>query len=558
MKRVGTVVLLIALALALGSCELLGRAGRFVWDKVEDVKVMAIELVDGLPLRRAEDLIDRAAALIRPVQQSAADFYVQLRGLDVSDVIDTIKSYAMVLFEDSNGDGEFTIDEPYVIETNHDTGYRLDREASVVGSISIEGGDLVFSAYNLNVDYGITTSDGIDITFRVTAPGAEQVILHHSQQGWLPDNMMTKYGDEFIIVLDDLSPGPFSYKFEIDDDVVWYPDPNEPGYFPNYWTFWDDDNIDWNSALLLTNAAEIYDVTINLVDIYGDPAFGLPADFSIHYGPVQAFWPAEADAWTVPLHDNATSTELPFEATVFGKTATVHLTAGQYYAILISDNRTFDAGYMDNRIYLYALPELDGGSFKAHMTEISQVDALYDARGITRPLYADTYRGFALVNFGAISSPENGSERIISRDPWSGTLNFAMMGLLAAKLPLTGGDDMPFVYQILAADEDVGVGGELGLVGDEYNLDFTDLQPAAFPEFAQYFGYSTWEDPPTTLNGFGLEPEIGIFLAPVGGKFFIDYFGNGHLVNIPAIKETDIPNPDNVHEGSYMIEVVLP
>lgn len=560
MKRVVIGMVLVGLTLLVGSCELLGRAVNFAWDKVEDIKVMAIELVDDLPLERAEDLIDRAVALVRPLQQAASDFYVQLRGIDVNDVIDAVTGYAMVLFEDLNGDGEYSVDEPYFIDTNEERGFRLDRESSIVGSVDIADGELSYTAYNLTVAIeNIDTVDGIGRKFTVTAPGAETVILHHSQQGWLPDNLMTRIGDRFVVELTNLSAGPFAYKFQIDDDVVWYPDPNQRQYYPNFFTFWEDENIDWNSALLLVDLSRSYEVTMNLVDLFGDATDGTDANFSIKYGTVQPFWRVEDDPWIVPLHDNATAAELPYETTVTAKSATLHLIAGAYYAVWIADDRGFDSGYLDNRVYLYAHPELDGGSFDAHMTKLSQLDSVYTevntldpAVAFTEPDYANTYRGLALVNYGAETSE---GDRIVTLSPWGGGLDFSLMGLLAADLPYTAGDDLPFVYQIWAADEDVGVGGELGLL-DGHELDFSGLTPAEFPANAQHFGYSTWDDPPATLSGLGLEPELGIFLGVTGGKFFIDYFGIGHLVNIPAIRETnDTTDP---HAGSYMTEIVLP
>ena len=547
--------LLAIVTLAISSCFLSGWLNDVApWSDAEQVTIIAIDHHDGASLGDHSEVAGSVVRAVSPAQHSGDNLYLSMRGEQLFEEVGESRSYDIVLFQDIDGDGSIDSNEPFTADTNEGAGFVLDGESSLIGSFELDTvtEELTYTLHTISATYVVTGDAMALFTLTVTAdiPDATDVIFWYDQGGWYPSGgvTMTKSGSTFTATISNLDAGPLAFKYQIDSEAVWYPDHNEPGYFPNFWTFWDDAQIDWNSAIMLTeaNSTPDYVVNLQLADLQGD-AISDATNFTVNYGPVDPFWDFGLNPLSTDIHTTLPPT--PGDALSGAGTLDLSVEAGEYYLVTISEN-SGTPEFMDHRVYFYARTGFDGATITAHLSRPADVSSIYTAHSLAEPGYdtTDVARGFALVNYTGLAASA----------PWNDLRDFAFMGLEVAFLPTGsfGPDvDTPFVYQIMMANETGSLTvDDLGLIAGSV-LDYTGNTTLPFPDYKEYYGYSGWGGETSwDATSTPTDADLGIILGPVAGSFFIDYFGVGHLVRIPAIKTSG----SYVHDALATVEVMMP
>lgn len=447
------------------------------------------------------------------IQNSENGYYLQVRGSMVSN---GTGPYGLLLFQDENGNGKPDVGEAYRFENNGGQGYTLDDTTSLIGPVSVTNGALSFSAYNLKVTKTLNSVG--ELSFTVVCDQAQDIKIGASFFGWTPAQTMNRSGTTFTYTYT-VPPGPFGYKFVINNQMIWFPDPNEDAYFPNHWTWYDQNkrNMDWNSAGQYVDEGNTYPVTFNLMEADADGgAAETAAGFHVSYGRVGPFWGINDDAWSKTVHlTNGFATNA-----VSSGSFTLNLQRGGYYMIRVADSRSTEP-YMATYAYLYALPEFSGKSVSIHVMKTNMLTELYSSSGFTEPDYANLseLRGFALVNHARVGANRE---------------NFSFFGLQNAALP-------NYLLQGIAVTQDDQKTG-----GNPWGIVLKEDYRSRNQQDWGYLGFSFFQEM-TDLGATSWDPTLSFMMGVSSGNFFFEVYGIGYLTVIKnmrdelAISEVIIP-----------------
>lgn len=295
----------------------------------------------------------------------------------------------------------------------------------------------------------------------------------------------------------------------------------------------------------MIESADSYTVTLALRDLQGDPITG--EGFTVSYAEVDPFFDFDLNPLEVDIHETLPTSP---GATLAGDgTIDLTLKAGSYYLVRILDDGAGGNAYLEHRVYLYAHTDYDGQTLTAHVSTAADVTASYTARSVAEPEYDLVNRGFLTVNYTPVAAAA----------PWSGSRDVSFYGLEVSFLPTgTFGADEgnPFVYQMMMLDDTGSTTADSLGVMEASMLDFTANTTQPFPEFRELYAYSSWEGTSweQEAGGEATNADRALVLGPSSGAFFVDYFGVGHLVRLPAFRSTStLP-----HAVAATVEVMVP
>jgi hypothetical protein len=189
-RRIAVGALAIPVVLSIGSCRLSG-GNEETWSSLDRVKVMAVDFQEDMSLTDYSDVETLVAQEIVPVQQLGDMYYLSLRGSTLQEAVGEPRDYAIVIWEDVDGDDQIDQGEPFLGDLNDGSGYLLSETSSIVGSVGIDepAEALDYTIYTVDATYSIAgnATDLFDVDVSATIPGASEVIFRCSQGGWYPD-----------------------------------------------------------------------------------------------------------------------------------------------------------------------------------------------------------------------------------------------------------------------------------------------------------------------------------------------------------------------------------